>query len=625
LTNTVVLISSPTELDILNKDIQNANIFSFNIQTHKALEKNQIQHEIAENYLSDADKITIFDLTVSCYNWHEMKEFSGEFEFEGINLLSLLDTAELHQHLIKCLSDFLMIKRIIEKEHPEEIVATTKFSSILQSLTQGKEISIKIREAGLSTYLPWDKIQMKFNIGRFPISFYLSRSTYIKIKNTMEIIICNTLNLWHDVNSKKKSVLLLEFNPSAYGNLLDHLGKLDKNIILINRRRPAVWNLASIKILQSSNCKILNINDLLDETEKKEITSITNIYLQKLDVLWSKEDLLHKLFLCEGYSFWSTIKDVLIKTYRDRIPEYVSFLHSAKKILNRTNVLCIVSLNVIGETEKIILAVNNNRSHSIMLEHGFANYTQKLQRYDVLSNYPLLQDKIAVWGDIQKKYLLEHRKFDPKRIFVTGSPRHDIFFKKKTTSGQNKQRTVLLTIVPITNITGQSDTNLHIKFEMFVRELCRISQNLNLKLIVKLHPGQAEHNGMIIELFKDIDPKIPVYQLNPILNLIESCDIMININPESCDTSTVILEGLIMEKPIITVFLDDKYHEIEFVKDNATISLSDHTNLDKIMREILTDGSMKNNLLKNAQLHLNKYLANSGMAAKNFADIINSI
>lgn len=625
MTNTVVLISSPTELGILNKDIQNASIFSFNIQTHKSLEKNQIQHEIAENYLSDADRITIFDLTVSCYNWHEMKEFSGEFEFEGINLLSLLDTAELHQHLIKCLSDFLMIKRIIEKEHPEEIVATTKFSSILQSLTQGKEISIKIREAGLSTYLPWDKIQMKFNIGRFPISFYLSRSTYIKIKNTMEIIICNTLNLWYDLNSKKKSVLLLEFNPSAYGNLLAQLGKLDKNIILINRRRPAIWNLASIKILRSSNCKVLNINDLLDETEKKEITSITNIYLQKLDVLWSKEDLLHKLFLCEGYSFWSTIKDVLIKTYRDRIPEYVSFLHSAKKILNRTNVLCVVSLNVIGETEKIILAVNNNRSPSIMLEHGFANYTQKLQRYDILSNYPLLQDKIAVWGDIQKKYLLEHRKFDPKRIFVTGSPRHDIFFKKKTKSVQNKQRTVLLTIVPITNITGQSDTNLHIKFEMFVRELCRISQNLNLKLIVKLHPGQAEHNDMIIELFKDIDPKIPVYQLNPILNLIESCDVMININPESCDTSTVILEGLIMEKPIITAFLDDKYHEIEFVKDNATISLSDHTNLDKIMREILTDDSIKNSLLKNAQLHLNKYLANSGIAAKNFADIINSI
>ena len=121
-----------------------------------------------------------------------------------------------------------------------------------------------------------------------------------------------------------------------------------------------------------------------------------------------------------------------------------------------------------------------------MIEHGFANYTQELQRYDVLSNYPLLHDKIAVWGDVQKNYLLECKKFDPRRILVTGSPRHDVFFKRKSTKQHNKQQIVLLTIIPITNITGHASTTAHIKFESFIHELCILLKNCHRFLIVTL-------------------------------------------------------------------------------------------------------------------------------------------
>jgi len=625
LTNTIVLVSSPIELEALNiKNLHDAKIFSFNIQTHRALEKIQIAHEIGETYLSKADKLKIFDLTVSYYDWYNKKEISNDFEFEGINLLSLLDTAELHQHLINCLFDFLLIKRIIEKEDPKEIIATTRFSDIIKSLIGGKTISIKIRELSSTNYLPWDRIQIKFNIGHHPISFYLSRSAYLKIKSTLEAVICGTLNLWYDLDSKEKSVMLLEFNPSTYKDLLSQLDKTDKNIVLINRRRPAIWNLDSIKTLSNSKCKILNTNKTLDKTTKNEIKSATNKYLKKLEQL-ADNQILSNLFLCEGYSFWSAIRDVLISTYRNRISEYISFLLLMRKFFEKTNVSSIISLNVIGETEKIVLAVNKNRATSIMVEHGFANYTQDLQRYDVLSNYPLLQDKVAVWGEIQQKYLLEQRKFDPNRILIVGSPRHDVFFKRKTKKIGKTQKIILLTIVPITKITGQADTNTYIKFDVFVRELCSMIKRIDkVKLIVKLHPGQAEHNAMIIDLLKNIDSQIPVYHLTSIMDLIESCDIMININPESCDTSTVIMEGLIMGKPIITAFLDDKYHEIEFVKDNATISISDRKNLEKILRDVLFDNNTRQLLKKNTESHLQKYLANQGTSSKNLADILNS-
>ena len=624
--NTIFLVSSVTELEIIDTiNLQSVKVFSFNTKTHRVLDKNNIPHEIADDYLSKSDKLKIFDLTVSYYNWYDNKEFSDIFDFKGINLLGLLDTAEFHQHIIECLFDFLTIKRIIEKEKPREIITSTKFSNILKSLIQKKEIILTIHDSTSTQHLAWDKIQIKFNIGSHPISFYLTRSRFLKIKNILETVLCNTLNLWYDYKLKK-SILLLEFNPSTYKDLLTNLGKLDQDIILINRRRPAIWNLDSIKTLYKSKCKILNVNNMLDSVTKNKIELITREYLQKLDELFSKDNIFLNLFLCEGYSFWPSIKDTLVTAYQNRISEYILFLYSAQKLFEKVDISCIVSLNVVGETEKIILAVNKNRSLSIMMEHGFANYNHDITRFDVLSNYSLFPDKIAVWGDIQKKYLIEHRKFDENKILKVGSPRHDIFFNRKKKLIQNKHKIILLTIVPITQTTGQSDTNLHVKFELFVNELCRIIKKISdVKLIVKLHPGQTEHNSEIIELLNNIDSDIPVYQLTPILNLIEQCDIMININPESCDTSTVIMEGLIMRKPIITAFLDNLYHEIEFVKYNATISVSDHTNLEKIIYDILYDENTQKKLKTNSEVHLKKYLTNHGVASKRFSEMLDTL
>ena len=620
---TIFLASSTTDLKIINNiKSKNVKVFSFNMKTHTSLDENHIQHEIAENYLSKSDKLKIFDLTVSYYDWYDKKDFSDNFDFEGVNLLSLLDTAEFHQHIIESLLDFLTIKRIIEKEEPREIITTSKFSNILKSLLKKKEITLTTHESSSIQYLAWDKIQIKFNIGSYPLSFYLAKSKYLKIKNTVETILCKILNLWYNYGSKK-SILLLEFNPSTYKDLFANLKKLNKDIILINRRRSAIWNFDSIKTLLYSKSKILNMNKIIDSTIKNKIELITREYRQKLDDLFLKEEIFLNLFLCEGYSFWPSIKDTLTTAYKNRISEYISFLLSAKRLFEKVDISCIISLNVVGETEKIILAANKNRSTSIMMEHGFANYNHDLTRFDVLSNYSLFPDKIAVWGDIQKKYLIEHKNFDENKIIVVGSLRHDVFFNRKTKLNKNNPKIVLLTIVPISKTTGQGDTALHIKFELFVNELCRILKNIsNVKLIVKLHPGQSEHNSEIIKLFKNIDSHIPIYQLTPILDLIEQCDIMININPESCDTSTVIMEGLIMKKPIITAFLDNLYHDIEFVKDNATISVSDHTNLEKIIYDILSNKDTQSRLLKNSKIHLKKYLANPGIASKRFSEIL---
>ena len=53
---------------------------------------------------------------------------------------------------------------------------------------------------------------------------------------------------------------------------------------------------------------------------------------------------------------------------------------------------------------------------------------------------------------------------------------------------------------------------------------------------------------------------------------------MINIHIELMP-STVLLEGLILKKPIINITMLDNFLEFQFIKDNAVLTISDQSDL----------------------------------------------
>ena len=124
------------------------------------------------------------------------------------------------------------------------------------------------------------------------------------------------------------------------------------------------------------------------------IVKNTKKYLLNLNKIWEQSDLLSQIFAIEGCSIWNTIKDIILQTYRHRLEDYVKLILFANKFPSSINLSCIVSLNVIGETEKAILS-QNKKTPSILLEHGFTNYVPELSQFDISNMYPLFKDKIA--------------------------------------------------------------------------------------------------------------------------------------------------------------------------------------------------------------------------------------
>ena len=98
---------------------------------------------------------------------------------------------------------------------------------------------------------------------------------------------------------------------------------------------------------------------------------------------------------------------------------------------------------------------------------------------------------------------------------------------------------------------------------------------------------------------------------------------MININTDLFP-STVVYEGMIMNKPIMNIRMMDEKYDFEFVKDNAVLSISDTDNLKGPIEQLLTDNDFQIQLITNGQKHLERYFSNPTTASEKLANTLTS-
>lgn len=618
---TLVFIDSVTGFGSFNfESIKTAKIFSFNIHAHKFLEEKKIKHSIAENHLQNGDHEKIFDYAIGLWNWYDNSTLNKEFEFENLNLLSVADTSEFHQIIIREIFNFFAIKRVIEKEKPQKIVLSAYFAKIVKQIDN--KISLEIVDQEHEFHIQWEKMLIRFTVLNHPVSIPISRKRYNQFKKIFELVVGNTLGLWLSFANKKPSILFLEFNPAQYPSLLDNLKNFKGNIVFFNRRRPAAWNLQSIKLLKKYRIKLISSDLSLSGRDKEKIDKSIVPFSDKLKKLWLDDSVLPKIFTIEQTNFWPVISDVLYETYRSRLIEYMQLILTCKKIFSLLNVKCIISLNILGETEKVTLAVNNYQIPSILLEHGATNYVSSISKYDISNMYPIFRDKIVLWGEIQKSYLLQYRKIDPDRILTVGSPRHEDFFKKTKSEKINSAKTILITPQAMSEFNGLVDTNSYLRLEKLLTKIFQAIDKIpDVKILVKMHPTLAPGNEYVKELIHKLHPSAKILQLEPISEVIDSCDAMININTEFFP-STVLYEGMIMKKPIMNIMMMDEKYDFEFIKDKAVITVSDHDDLDESLTQLLDNSDYRMHLVDNGQKHLKRYFNNQTTASEKLADIL---
>ena len=143
-----------------------------------------------------------------------------------------------------------------------------------------------------------------------------------------------------------------------------------------------------------------------------------------------------------------------------------------------------------GQEEKEIITLSKKKTiPSILLQHGMYPNSptwNKFARFLAYFSYPFISDKQAVWGKLTKSFAVEHNH-NEKDIVIVGSPRHDDFFNFKKTI-KNKGTILFATTSASGIFTEGSTSDVHIKFENFVKEVCRVAKKLDKQLVIKPHP-----------------------------------------------------------------------------------------------------------------------------------------
>ena len=603
---------------IMQLDLSKTSIYSMNFKVHQYLESLSIPHKIAEDILDETDLNLIFDKTVSSYRWYDHHLISQKLQFNGRNIFGMMDDAEFHTFLIIKLYEIRIIQKILKNKVVNKIYANKEIINFIKKIINTKTEFVEIKTSIKETMV-YNKIEIKFNLGTIPFSFKISRNYYLKIKSIIENIVCTSNNLWVDMSKLQETILLLEINPSVYSELLLELSKSDKQVVLLNNRRSAIWNLNSISILKKSNSKVLSLDHILNKKELQNIYDHESKFQKILDDMLIDERM-NELFLIDKITFWDEIKFELINTFKHRLQWYMKLICASKKFIDNCDIHTVLSLNVIGETEKSILNQISKPTNSVMLEHAFANYTDEISRYDILSNYTIFPDKIAVWGNVQKNYLCSTRNIPDNKIIICGSPRHDSFFKLSSPSIDSKEKIILLCPRPIVEPAARHHTRMYIKYEYNLRKIIsELNKIKNCKLIVKLHPGNIDHNNLIKNIVNEINPNIIVFHTKSIRELIIQSNLVLVLSPDGFDPSTVILESIILKKPIINFILDEKFYNFSFDQYNAVISITENDDVGKIVLNIFNDSKFRNNLISNGTIFLDNYLSNHQHAAKTLA------
>ena len=621
----LVILDSSIQFDEFKKfSMENATFVAADYETHKKLTDSNTKHELLDNYLQKKERLELYDFVISKYTWYENLSRKSDFEFNSINILSLMSSLEFHEFVLTVLIKLFSIKNIISNKSPNEIFVSTKFLKYVKLVQDKNKIHTFDSNLNNEKSFLTNKIELRFNILSKPCTFYISKKNYSSLKKIYENFFCKINNLWLDKKTSKEIILLVEFNTSAYEEMIRTLSKSKKQVVVLNRRRSAIWNKNSIGILKSNNVKILDPEKFFDLHTDPEFALEHKRLNENLHELWKSKELF-SIFSVKEISFWPLIKDRLKKIYDYRLDDYLKFIFQSRNFLTQLNIKKIICLGESGETENVLLQSVENDLDSILLQHAFLRYNPELKklqwRYEDQNMLGLTCKKFFLWGNSDLNYFLENSKIQKDQLIISGSPRHDQFLQIKSSINSHTIKNILVTLSPISERSGLGDTNLIIKYNYFLEKIFKILNEFNdLKITVKLHPGENPHNSILIDFLKN-QSNITVFQIKNPNELIKKSDLMINISPELYDSSTIMLEGLLLRKPVIQLSLDDELSKVEPLK-SPIIQISEIEHFEQVISKIINDEIYRKEIIEQISNKLNDYLSFQGNSSAKFLEII---
>ena len=617
---TIILIEGKNDIQtILNDKLdKEKKIISFDYNSTKLLHEMKLENVSIDNYFKESDPELIDELTVNfAQNWYQECNKNNELDFKEVNLGYLIE-AEILRYFLFTLRRIVGIIRIIQKENPERIICGS-LGKFVKNLCGKQDIIIQAKSQEINSELEFSKIEIPFNIG-FKRNFTISRKNYLTIKKIVESCITQLFKIKFNLSktNNDRTILLLDFNPVFYSLLLEEINKLFPNVVLLNQRRPAIWNKESFKIIKKTNSKIIRLEDFETLKVKSIISNYQEEQIKKLNTLFTNKQLFQNYFKIEGNSFWDIIEDNFKEMILTRTKEIIRKYILSEQLFEKVKIDGILEWAHSGFEERIVLANANKENIPVLfIQHAQNMSNSKYDRFIPFQPIlPTTNSKTAVWGKISKEFLIA-KGVKESEIFVTGSPKHDPLFKNKNSKSDSG---IILLAFSGTfssyNFHGNEIKALENLEDIIGTTIKIIKEFPNKKIIVKLHPSKSYIN--IKSIIQKIDPQIPVFQDEDPKKFLMLCDgVIVN------DISTIMLEAMIFNKPTLCINTQNQnIQEEPVIKNDASLFVSNIDSLNKSIEQFIFDNNLRNDLIKNGNIYVNNYFSHKGNASKYLASIL---
>lgn len=609
--NKILIIDSSIDLSKINKINEYENIITFDYEIHKTLERLNIQHTISDDYLDSIDLESIESLSSKLIKWYENPNLSSLLHYQNVNLGELV-VVEFHQYLLISLKRIFELSKIFKTHGDSKYFCTSNLFEYMLHFTKNVE---KINKQNHEIQFVFDTLDYNYRFWKLSLKITLSKITFLKLKNLSEVFIHKILGK-KNYNKNFKTILFFNINTLKFKTLFENHDK--SNLVVFNRKQPAIWNLSSFSIIKKSH-SILEDNYSLKD---KSLNNLINSELDKLKIILLKlknnDSFFESFFSFTDIPIWKIIKNNFFLLIEKRFSEGILEIEYTKKLLNKYNFNKVLLLSENNFNEKILLSlIKKYDTKVILLQHGMGYDTTEIPEKirQLAGSIPIISSIFFAWGNPTKHYL-KNIGIPENKIKVVGSPIHDVYSDISIVNNTNKKYVLLITSSPTKWILNDLKIKTIENYYLTIKKICEITSKLNKRLIIKLHPDHDEID--ITSFVKSIDPKIIVIKFDDTSKLLKNSDVVISI-----DLSTTILEAQLFKKPVIVVPVKNYPWGIPklYISNSCYVSKIDE--LEDILIK-LDRPSFRKILIENGSLFVNSYLINQGNATKFFYQFLNS-
>jgi len=459
--------------------------------------------------------------------------------------------------LIPKLQDINIIEAII-KENPDN-VAYFKIGIFGRIVSEICKInSIKTTEINSWIF----KFHSLFNALRNRFEILLRFSNFKSIKRRE----------FSKTNNKPsdKSVIIASFDgyySDRLSSIYKTLKKEDFSVL--------IRDFSLIASLEKEGIYYNSFGDFLSEKDIQEIKKKAHSIFEIVKEITKDEIMYHDINII------NILKDDLIFAIYNDIIYALYYTRAVENITKHKQRLIVISDNVIIPDSVIATVVKENNSKSLVIQNGI--YSDPTGR----GILPIISDKIAIWGNAVKEYSKEIKE----KGVITGNIRFDKY-KKIPKISNNKY--IILATQAFDGYSALKEKKLMLK-----ASISAIKNFPGKKLIIKSHP--RDDVKWILNYISDSEVKNVILDKNtPTEELLPYCEALITTN------STLMLDAMILKKPVINLNLINRSEILNHVKSGAVIGVYKEENLTSAIKKI-NDLEFVENMNKKANKFLKEY------------------